>query len=141
MAVVFLFAWGFSGMHFANELRLFSKIQNTKLDERTQVFQYDSQSDQQLAGIDGLKLTLSETPPAAGTYTSVQLEKGDTLRAVAHKAVDEYASTLFNSNITYAQHKVLDQKVADGLKAGGIYFNAPTATLMINNTILEGAFQ
>ena len=137
---LFLSSWFISTYHFANDLRLFNKIRLSRLEEETQTFQYDSDSPQKITSVDALNLTFTSIAPAPGTYISVDVEKGDTLRAVAHKAVDRYLASHLEIRVPYAQRATVDRLVLDALKSDQVYFSSTTSTLMINNTAMQTAF-
>jgi cellulose synthase/poly-beta-1,6-N-acetylglucosamine synthase-like glycosyltransferase len=85
LSLVFVFMWFSSGRHFAEDMRLFSRIKSHRLEQNVVNFQYDSIQASQT----------SVLPAGSGGVNSqefvyVPYEQGDTVRSIAHKAIDLY---------------------------------------------------
>jgi glycosyltransferase involved in cell wall biosynthesis len=74
-------SWVLSIQHFRNEMHLFNKIRTENLDSKEQAFNYDPTYGSPLA-----------SSPVGANRVSIIIEPGDTIRALAHKAVDKYAT-------------------------------------------------
>lgn len=136
---VFITTWVVSGYHFSQDMRLFNKIRSSRLESQEQAFNYDSDQSQQISGTDGLNLPFSKQAPSVGTYMSVDLEKGDTVRAVAHKAVDKALESRTDVRVPYDKRYKVDMSVVAAIQKDGAYLSTPTSTLLIDSAAVNQA--
>lgn len=134
VALLFVGAWGMSVYHFSQEMSIFNKVRSSRLEDNLQNFDYDSEQAQQLTDINNLNITFSKIQPSPGTYIGVELEKGDTLRAIAHKTVEMSTDGNVNLTIPYDQRYMVDLAIAKLLQDKGGYLNSATSTLLIDST-------
>lgn len=141
MIVFFVFAliWTISGYHFTQDLRLFNKIRTSRLEEQAQNFDYDNDQSQKITSPADLNIAFSKQQPSPGTFISVELEKGDTLRAVAHKAVDKSTEGEGGAPIPYEKRTEVDTAVGRALQTQGGYLNIQTSTLLISSAEVQQA--
>lgn len=139
--VVFIASWIVSGYNFTQDMKLFNKIRSSRLEEQVQVFDYDNEEPQLLTGVENLNLTFTQTIPKAGTYVSVELEKGDTLRSIAHKTVDKSVENRPEIKIPYEDRITVDQAVQDVITSNGVFLSTATSTLLIDTTLINTAIQ
>jgi glycosyltransferase involved in cell wall biosynthesis len=137
---VFVLSWVVSIFNFVDDMRLFSRIRDSRLEVQATAFQYDADFTQQQSRISDLDLTYGTAVPPAGSYIAVDAEQGDTLRAVAHKAVDRYLAAHPEIRVPYAQRAETDKRAMEAIKASTVYYNTPTSALLIENRVMEGVF-
>ena len=103
--LVVIGSWVMSIQHFRNELHMFDKIRTeSQLTSNEDAFSYnDSQS---------YSSVVFAAAPADAPYVRVQLEKGDTNRAIAHKAVDAYLAQKPVSGIESQRWRIDDALAA-----------------------------
>lgn len=130
-------SWVVSTYHFSQDMKLFNKIRSSRLEEQVQAFNYDNDQTQKFTGADSLNLTFTKQAPSAGTYISVELEKGDTLRAVAHKTVDKSTEGQGEMRIPYEKRASIDKAVATAMQNNGVYLSAATSTLLVDSTMVR----
>jgi len=136
--VIFLAAWGVSIVHFASDVRLFNKISNYKVEDSTKSFAYESSNDDKpkITSLSNLKTI--NTPPANTGYVNVPVEKGDTVRAVAYKAIDALLSSRPDIAISYEARQKANVKLTAMLGEQGVYIS-PNAVALIDSTMVQQA--
>lgn len=139
--VVFVASWAISGYHFTQDMKLFNKIRSSRLEEQVQPFNYDNEEPQQLTGVENLNLTFTQQVPQVGTYISVELEKGDTLRAIAHKTVDKGTENRPELKIPYEDRAMVDDAVQRAIESNGVFLSTATSTLLIDSTLITSTIQ
>ncbi len=138
VTVIFMSLWAVSSLHFIQDVQAYSQIRSSRLDEQTKTFEYESVTNNDASGQETLNLIYKTTPPNPGSYIAVGLEKGDTPRAIAHKAVQEIIESRPEVNdIPYHMRRDVDAKVLNGINQSGVYLT-PTGQLLIDaNTVNE----
>ena len=104
-------SWGFSVIHFRNDLHLFNTIRSERLNNNSDQFNY-AYSDYG---------SIRNTPAFGTDQIAVPMEMGDNARAIAHKAVDQYA-ILHPAQMTSAQRWQVDHDLAMTLPALPTYY-------------------
>jgi cellulose synthase/poly-beta-1,6-N-acetylglucosamine synthase-like glycosyltransferase len=138
---IFALAWGVSGLHFMNDMRIFNKIRGYKLEETTKPFSYDATAAQSTVDVKQLStIKLLPEAPAQGSYVSVPIEKGDTVRSIAYKAIDQYINGQPDFKDTYPVRMKANEILSQSLTQNGMYIS-PTSFALIQTTSLERALQ
>jgi cellulose synthase/poly-beta-1,6-N-acetylglucosamine synthase-like glycosyltransferase len=95
---VIILIWSISGLHFARDLSLLSKIHSNSLNNSTTQFNYDNSASVQ---------TYAQPQPAPpnASYLSIPVQPGDTQRAVAYKAIIEYLTQQSDVGALQVEHE------------------------------------
>ena len=136
--MVFVASWAISGMHFAQDVRLFNKIRGYKLEETTKPFDYESTA----PTLTSNPITLSNikilpTAPQPGTYLTVPLEKGDTVRSVTYKAIDRMLANRPELIVSYESRMKATQDLVNVVSQNGVYITPNSLVLLDSNMVLE----
>lgn len=131
------FSWAFSTYNFSQDLKLFNKIRYSRLEEESHDFNYDSEAPKVLNTLEGFGLKYTQQAPAPGTFTSATLERGDTLRSVAHKLVDSGIKDRSDISVPYAKRYKVDKSVVSLLEVTPVYRNSVNSTIMVDSQLLE----
>lgn len=109
-------SWGMSIQHFRTELHMFDKIRTeSQLTSNEDAFSYND-------NLPATSIAFAAAPSDA-TYIRVMFEKGDTKRAIAHKAVDAYLAQKPVAGIESQRWRIDDALAVniaslDGMNAG-----------------------
>lgn len=135
--VLISFSWAVSGYNFAQDLRLFNKVKYSRLEENNQNFAYDNEAPTAIKSIDTLGLTYTTKAPEPGTFISVNLEEGDTIRAVAHKLADGSANEASGLTIPYEKRLTIDKALINLIQITPVYHNTTNSTILIDSTLVR----
>lgn len=139
--VLITFSWIVSGYNFTQDIKLFNKITSSRLEEQNQNFNYDNEMPQPITTIDDLGVTFSPQPPAQGTYTTVSLEKGDTLRSIAHKLADISIKEDGDVSIPYEERANVDSDLVNLLGTTSVYHNISTSSLFVDRALTQSSIE
>lgn len=138
--MVFVGSWAISGLHFAHDVKVFNKIRGYKLEETNKPFSYDSSAvlaaNTDSQALSSLKI-LTDTPQP-GSFVAVQLEKGDTIRAIAYKATTQYLSNHPEYKLSYAERMQANGRLTDAITTRGVYITS-TSSVLIDNAVVQQA--
>ena len=102
---VLAISWIYSVNHFTSDLNLLNKINSQRLENSTTSFKYDK--------LNSFESSRTIAPaPLEADYVIVAIEKGDTQRALAHKAVEQYLMTEPELRLTDDQRSVVNATLA-----------------------------
>jgi cellulose synthase/poly-beta-1,6-N-acetylglucosamine synthase-like glycosyltransferase len=124
-------SWTISIQHFRSEMHLFYKIRTDSLTSNADAFDYSSVTTQeQLAAL---------ASPGNPSSVAVFVEQGDTLRAVAHKTVDNYAlgQPAVLVRVTDYQRWKIDMWLASRLPANVV--NQPGTMIGVAKSLVKQA--
>jgi cellulose synthase/poly-beta-1,6-N-acetylglucosamine synthase-like glycosyltransferase len=139
VTLVFLMLWGLSIFRFNTDLQLYRKIQGNKLDESASEFSYEEASN--LNTVSDSWISLPVKPVATVNNSEMMIlsiEKGDTDRAVAYKAIQQYLSGRPLLQVSYVEEMKASNILLEELKTAGLY-TAPNGTLLIENMRIENS--
>lgn len=128
---VIISSWTVSVLHFRNEMHLFYAINTDTLTSNADAFNYTpTVSAAQMAAAASVN-----SPDGVAVF----IEQGDSLRAVAHKAIDNYALLQPNvlSGVTDAQRYTMDMWLAGKLPADVIY--QPNIAISVSKSTIAQA--
>lgn len=135
---VFVASWVVSGMHFAQDLRLFNKIHGYKLEEATKPFDYEATSLVSTSNPISLSnIKILTTPPDLGTYITVPLEKGDTVRSVTYKAIDRLLAGHPELIISYESRMKANSELVNTVSQNGVYITPNSLVLLNTEMVLQ----
>lgn len=142
VAVVFVGLWVVSVQHFARDMQLYNQIQSYRLEDPIKIFEYD-----EVVGLnegtstDSLSIRFMTIPPVGNDFISVPLEKGDTDRAIAHKAVTQLVESRHDIKaVPYVLRSSVNNKVLEALSVNGVYLTQ-TNLLLVETSLVENAVQ
>lgn len=133
--IIFLASWAISAYRFTGDVRLFNKIRSTRLEEEVQAFEYENTSEDSLIEASGLNLKVTTVRPLEGSFLSVELEKGDTARAIAHKAVSRFIESHPELRVPYEYRTDLDADVLTALQNTGVFITNSSLVLVDINAV------
>lgn len=128
--LVIIGSWGVSVEHFQSDMHLFNKIRSDNLTNNDQTFSYDQTS---------AASSLVAALPPTDTALTVLVEQGDTLRAVAHKAVDKWLVERPDIHIDDDHRWYVDMWLASQLPPS--ITNQPNTPIQIPLSLVEQAVQ
>ena len=99
--IVIVFVWGISSFHFNRDLRLFNQIQEHRLEEVSKVFNYDNVTSYGTVSTEKAAMVSPEAD-----FLLVPVERGDTQRAIAYKAITQYLAQQGNLTALQEDHSV-----------------------------------
>ena len=137
---VFVGLWTLSAQHFVGDMQLYSQIRANRLDDPVKAFSYEDTQTVSNISARELNMRFKAEPPQDGTFVSVKLEKGDTGRAIAYKAVNEVTATRPDMNVPYEIRSKVDSKVLKALQSEGAYLT-PSSMMLIEVNMLEDAIR
>lgn len=141
VSAVFVVLWGMSLYRNAHDIELYRKIQLNRLEEPAGLLQYEqiNQYDKVSSSSLNLPVTTLNTQNT-NDMMMIDLQKGDTDRALAYRAVDHYASSRPLLELTYEQRMRATNNLVGSLQKGGVYAS-PNGTLFIQNYVIELAIE
>jgi cellulose synthase/poly-beta-1,6-N-acetylglucosamine synthase-like glycosyltransferase len=128
VGLIVIGSWGISVVHFRNDLNLFKQIQTERLNDNDAQFSYDFSSDLRPADAS------NDTPK--DNAIAILMSQGDNPRAIAHKAVDEYAA---DNRVFVAEEnrRQVDQEIAKGMQALPAY--EPSTYVPVSKELIRTA--
>jgi cellulose synthase/poly-beta-1,6-N-acetylglucosamine synthase-like glycosyltransferase len=138
LVAVFVGLWTISAQHFSRDMKLYNQIRSNRLEEPLKDFQYENTVERNINS-NIANVEYKTNPPLEGTFISVGAEKGDTARAIAHKAVGELIESRQDiTALPYQQRQRVNSLVLDKIVQNGVYVS-PTGSIMIESQIIEEA--
>lgn len=129
---VITMSWLVSSSHFASDLRLFNKIRSHRLEQTAKDFNYVS-----TGGVGNLPALQPVAAPYGANYFEVPLEKGDTKRAVAYKAINQLLMERRDLSLTEPQRYKANAWLASQMRTLPPY--QPGVTVQLEKTQIEQA--
>ncbi len=137
VTLIFISLWGLSVLRFSTDFQLYRKIQDNKLEEPVKEFSYEETSTINTLPDSWISLPIK---PALNINNNemivLYVEKGDTDRALAYKAIQQYMSGKLVPELTYVQEIAAYKNLLNDLKSSGLY-TSPNGSLLIENQRIE----
>lgn len=135
-AIIFV-AWGVSGYRFSEDVSLFNKIRSSKLDETKLAFNYENQAPVAPTSLESLKLNFTTQAPSPDNIIAVNLEKGDTTRAVAHRLADVSIQQRGQQSIPYAKRSAVDAALVGMLQTASVFHSPYNSSIQLENSLVQ----
>lgn len=138
---VFLISWIVGGTHFINDMKVFNRIKDYKLENSEKPFLYDTSN--LVTAADPMQLSRLKVltiAPEPGTFISVPLQKGDTTRAIAYKAIMQLVASHPELNEPYNKLMFANNLLAQHFNENGVYVS-PTSAVLVGTDIIQQSIE
>lgn len=138
VAIIFMMLWGTALHHFVNDMKLYNQLSSYRVEEQLLDFEYEEVLESGQNSLNDLQIPYIANQPQEGTYIRISVEKGDTARAIAYKAVGSMIESRVDlPNLTYEQHMKATGLVLAELHNTGVHITQ-SGYALIDTTMLEG---